>query len=340
MESRLQRSFLLVALIGMIVGGIGLVACSQATAPTPTPTPTAPATATPEPSGYWWWSQVPPELREALRQRIIVVPTPTPAPADYIDLEVGKNGCRFTIDQNATERLAGSLTDDCADLLRILNPEPVPATPIPFAPTYFQKDVEDPRDGTYARIRVYLDYNDQIVTFWRETTPGSFVWTEVRRMTNYLILANAKVHISREEDIYTVEVSYYDGSVVQRDPFPLDELFPLEAPVTPEPEPTAMPTAVPSPTPSVPTKYIWVSGVEGGSLFLSAIPGDRPGTSVLSLVGYENGYIRQDEWFTSVPVHKFLSAAIWPDGSVDFYLTTVENGQPIEFRHLPWWIVN
>lgn len=350
MEGRRLFAFLGAAVLGiMFIAGcsIGSAARSNgsvtptkvASAPiyaSPTPTPTATMPSVVGQPVSWFWYQLPADVQQAILNQMNRVPTP--APSDRIDFEVGKNGCRFTVEKNATERLTGSLTDDCAELLRILNPVP-PAPPATPSPTYYQKDLEDPREGKYARIRVYVDYGQQTASFMHETEPGSYIWVEAKRMTNYVIQANAEAQITREGDIYAVEIAYYDGSVAQRDNFSLDELFPLPTlPPESAPEPTATPTVTPTPEKHIGDgPFIWVANAGGLGLFLTARVDENTMASVFSLREFTpGGTLLVDDWFVTSPVFEFRGAEMMDDGYVLIRYGTSAQGGDIMIRHQPW----
>lgn len=301
---------------------------------TPTPTPT-PGPGLDQPIG-WVWGQLPPELRDALRQRLAVTPVPTAPPSDLIDFEVGRNGCRYTVVKNATEKNTGSLAGDCVKIINALNPTPIPTatpspTPEPQKILFYQNDLNDPRDGLYVNLRTYINYGSQSMALFRETESGSQMWMEAYGMLTSTPEANAYTYITRTDGQWGVGVDYFDGIKVYHDNFLLDDLFPIEAPAQLEPAPTA------PPTPTGDGPFIWVANAGGLGLFLTARVDETRMASVFSLREYTpSGTLLVDDWFVTSTVYEFRGAEMRDDGFVYIRYGTSAQGADIKIRHRPW----
>ncbi|MEK7611544.1 MAG: hypothetical protein AAB486_04210 [Patescibacteria group bacterium] len=337
-----RGGLLVIALIGMVVGGLSLVACSEAT-PTTTPTPTKWAVAvgqsTPTPGPgldqpiKMIWGQLPAEVQAYfLRQPAVV----TPEPSDLIDFEVGKGGCRYTVVKNATEKITGSLAGDCVEILNALNPSPAPtatptATPTQVA-TEFIGVMYDPRpDANGVLIEVRGRYGEWYATARRELEPGSGIYHIQALPSNGLIISGAVVYMTTDANgAPAVELDYWNGSAVRSELFVLDDWFPIKHL---ESEPTATPT--PAPTGDGP--FIWVANAGGFGLFLTVRVDENKMASVFSLREFKSdGTLFVDDFFVTSTVYEFRGAEMRDDGYVYIRYGTSAQGADIMIRHRPW----
>lgn len=295
--------------VPMVLGGllVGLIffmgACTNSVlnyqpAPTATPTKVArvvgwepTATPTEKTIGDQIFGQLPTDVQASLQRRLLA--TPSPKPANYVDFEVGKNGCRYTVNENVTEKFTGSLAGDCVEILNALNPTPAPtatptvtptATPSPAA-TEFIGAMYDPRpDANGVIIEVRGRYGEWYATASRELEAGSGIFHIQALPSNDIIVSGAVVYMTTDANGQpAIELDYWNGSAVRSELFVLDDWFPMRRLASEEPTPTATPTPEP-----ITVQYNVQKVAIGFPLWIRYVPGEH-------VLAFYRGNMRGDD---------------------------------------------